>query len=67
LGFPYDFYAKDSVRALLYGGNARRDRRSSIAQETLSDLAGRIRARTAEFTSITASSPLDTAIRDQLK
>ena len=24
-------------------------------------------ARTAEFTSITASSPLDTAIRDQLK
>ena len=35
--------------------------------EALGDLAGRIRARRAEGTSITAASPLDTAIRDQLK
>jgi hypothetical protein len=35
--------------------------------EALSDMAGRIHARRAELTSITAASPLDTAIRDQLK
>jgi NADH dehydrogenase len=35
--------------------------------EALSDMAGRIRARRAEVTSITAASPLDSAIRDQLK
>src|SRR5437016_135990 len=35
--------------------------------EALSDLAGRIRARRAELTSITAASPLGTAIRNQLK
>jgi len=35
--------------------------------EAISDLAGRIRARRAELTSITAASPLGTAIRNQLK
>src|SRR5437016_8192129 len=35
--------------------------------EALSDLDGRIRARRAELTSITAASPLGTAIRNQLK
>ena len=35
--------------------------------EAISDLAGRIRARRAELTSVTAASPFGTAIRDQLK
>ena len=35
--------------------------------EAISDLAGRISARRAELTSITAVSPLGTAIRNQLK
>jgi len=35
--------------------------------EALSDLAGRIRARAAQQTSVTAASTLEAAVRDQLK
>ena len=35
--------------------------------EALSDLAGRIRARATQQTSVTAASTLETAVRDQLK
>ncbi len=35
--------------------------------EALSDLAGRIRARRAELTSVTAASTLEAAVRHQLK
>ena len=35
--------------------------------EAISDLAGRIRARRAELTSVTAASTLEAAVRDQLK
>ena len=35
--------------------------------EALSDLAGRIRARATQQTSVTAASTLEAAVRDQLK
>ncbi len=35
--------------------------------EALSDLAGRIRARAGQQTSVTAASTLEAAVRDQLK
>jgi len=45
----------------------KRDCRLSIAKEALSDLACRSSLRAGELASITASSPLDAAVRDQLK